>query len=200
MSAGGARDDEARRRAFARSARRWMHAYPRRWRDVRGDELLGVLEDVAAEGAAAGGGRFPRRLPAREAAALVRAGWALRWRERPPWYLWLAYRALDRRLPERYLWWVVDDIRGPLYLWRRLSLAVASGALTYAALSVAGVLVRGFSWGTVAAMLAGFLVMSVLTRGYHRRTAMQRHVYDHPAAAGARPGAGGRADPPPSSR
>ena len=97
--------------AFERSARFWMQAYPLRWREKFGDELLGVLEDVAR-----GDGRaLPDRLPRAEAVGLVKAGWALRWRERPPLWLWVLYRTWSFRLPERYIWWVVDDIRSPWF-------------------------------------------------------------------------------------
>lgn len=100
---------------YERSARFWLHAYPRRWRDRHGEEALALLLDLddasGADDAHAGIG-------AREAWGLVRAGLALRWREHPPFGRWLLYRAFDVRLPARYWWWVADDIHGPLYPWR----------------------------------------------------------------------------------
>ncbi|QAY62237.1 hypothetical protein ET495_01935 [Xylanimonas allomyrinae] len=45
------------RTRFERSARFWVNAYPLRWREAHGDELLGVLEEVVR----AGGGSPPRR-------------------------------------------------------------------------------------------------------------------------------------------
>lgn len=92
---------------FRRSAQRWMRAYPRRWRRARGEELLGVLEDLAAPGAA--------RLDVRSGLDLLRAGLATRWRTRPPFWRWLLYRALDVRLPPEHRAWALDDIDGATY-------------------------------------------------------------------------------------
>ncbi|SDB92179.1 hypothetical protein SAMN05216410_0937 [Sanguibacter gelidistatuariae] len=92
---------------FDLSARLWMRAYPRRWRATYGTDLLGMLADVAPERA--------RTVPVREGLAVLRAGWALRWREHPRFWLWLGYRLLNRRLPGRYRYWVIDDLLGPLY-------------------------------------------------------------------------------------
>ena len=92
---------------FDFSARLWMRAYPRRWRATYGADLLGTLADVAPERA--------RMVPLREGLAVLRAGWALRWREHPRFWQWLGYRLFDRRLPDRYRYWVIDDLIGPLY-------------------------------------------------------------------------------------
>ena len=92
---------------FDLSARLWLHAYPRRWRATYGPDLLGMLADVAPERA--------RTVPVREGLAVLRAGWALRWREHPGFWAWLGYRWLGRRLPGRYRCWVIDDLLGPLY-------------------------------------------------------------------------------------
>ena len=92
---------------FDLSARLWLRAYPRRWRATYGADLLGTLADVAPERA--------RMVPVREGLAVLRAGWALRWREHPRFWPWLAYRIFERRLPDRYRYWVIDDLLGPLY-------------------------------------------------------------------------------------
>ena len=96
--------------AFARSAAFWLRAYPRRWRAARGDEVLGVLADLAAPGA--------RRSGPRSALDLVRGGWATRLREHPPFGAWLLYRTFDRRIPG-YHAWLRDDIDGALGPARR---------------------------------------------------------------------------------
>ncbi|PFG35056.1 hypothetical protein [Sanguibacter antarcticus] len=96
--------------ALERSTRSWMRAYPRRWRAAFGDDLVGIQADVARPGA--------RRVPAREAAAIVRSGWLLRLREHPPLLPWLGYRLLDRPLPPRYAHWAADDILGALWFAR----------------------------------------------------------------------------------
>lgn len=98
---------------FDLSARLWLRAYPQRWRVTFGADLLGTLADVAPEGA--------RTVPVREGLAVLRAGWALRWREHPPFWRWLAYRTFERRLPDRYRYWVIDDLLGSLYELRVLS-------------------------------------------------------------------------------
>ena len=69
----------------------WMRAYPRRWRQARGQELVDVVVDLAGPGA--------QRLDPRSAFDLVRGGWATRWREHPLPHTWLLYRMFDRRIP-----------------------------------------------------------------------------------------------------
>ena len=54
----------------------WMLAYPRRWREVRGEELRALVIDLAGPAA--------RRLRAHAAFALVPAGWAPLNRSPPP--------------------------------------------------------------------------------------------------------------------
>lgn len=114
---------------FERSARFWARAYPRRWREVHGDELLAVQQDVARAAAGAAGAPVPDRLSTDEVRSLLRAGWGLRRRERPPLWRWVLYRCFDVRLPARYWWWVADDIHGLLYPWRAAfsSMAVVAG-------------------------------------------------------------------------
>lgn len=97
--------------AFARSVRLWSRAYPRRWRAVRGEELLGLLADLTAPGAT--------RLDARSAVDLVRAGWATRLRQHPPLGPWLRYRLLSTRSLRGHLAWVADDIDGLLFPLRQ---------------------------------------------------------------------------------
>ncbi|MFJ4108179.1 DUF5313 family protein [Oerskovia enterophila] len=108
------RRDLTRHESFERSARFWARAYPRRWREVHGDELLAVQQDVALAVAEATGAPVPDRLSVDEVRGLLRAGWGLRWRERPPLWRWVLYR-FGLRLPARYWWWVADDIRGAFY-------------------------------------------------------------------------------------
>jgi hypothetical protein len=95
---------------FVRSARFWLRAYPRRWRAARGEEVLGLLADLAHPGA--------RRIGTRAALDLLRGGLATRWREHPPLGPWLLYRLFDRRLPAHRAW-VLDDVNGPWLVLRR---------------------------------------------------------------------------------
>lgn len=90
----------------------WMRAYPRRWREARGEDLLGLVVDLAGPDA--------QRLDARAVFDLMRGGLATRWREHPPLHTWLLYRVLDRRIPLRYRSWARDDIDGFLYPTRRM--------------------------------------------------------------------------------
>ena len=89
----------------------WMRAYPRRWREARGQELVDVVVDLAGPGA--------RRLDARSAFDLVRGGWATRRREHPPLHTWLLYRMFERRIPVADRSWALDDIDGFWYPMRR---------------------------------------------------------------------------------
>lgn len=107
--------------AFARSASRWLRAYPRRWRTARADEVTALLADLAPDGA--------RRLGVRAGLGLLRGGWATRWREHPPLLPWLGYTVLGRRLPTRYREWVQDDIDGPWVVVRRFLLTVVPALL-----------------------------------------------------------------------
>lgn len=127
---------------FERSARFWARAYPRRWREVHGDELLAVQQDVAHAAAEAAGAPAPDRLSADEVRSLLRAGWGLRWREHPPLWRWLLYRCFDVRLPEKYWWWVADDIHGAAYAFR-------------AQAGVVAMLVLVTTWPTPVAFLTG---------------------------------------------
>jgi hypothetical protein len=89
----------------------WMRAYPRRWRQARGQELVDVVVDLAGPGA--------QRLDPRSAFDLVRGGWATRLREHPLPHTWLLYRMFDRRIPVAYRSWALDDIDGFWYPMRR---------------------------------------------------------------------------------
>lgn len=164
--------------AFVRSAGFWLRAYPRRWRAVRGEEVLGVLADLAAPGT--------RRLDARSAFDLVRGGWATRLRERPPLGAWLAYRFLDRRLPA-HLTWVRDDLDGSLYPARMAASAVALVIV----LSVALDSLSGTSWvsapGSIAVMLGTWAGAAVLTGPSWRRRARDHHLVPR-AGEPVRPG------------
>jgi hypothetical protein len=89
----------------------WIRAYPRRWRERRGEELSGLVVDLAGPDA--------RHLGVPAALDLVRGGWATRWREHPPLHTWLLYRLFDHRIPEAYRSWALDDIDGFWYPIRR---------------------------------------------------------------------------------
>ncbi|WP_250447625.1 hypothetical protein [Actinotalea sp. C106] len=159
------RQDE--RSGYARSAARWMRAYPRRWRESRGEELLGVLLDLAPPGA--------DRVDARTALDLVRSGSATRWRGRPPWPVWLRYRLVGWRMPTAYRGWARDDILGAGFWWREnvVALAIVLG-FAMASWSAEGAGAPG--WGYWAFCLGAFVTGAVYGSGYRQQQAMLKHV------------------------
>jgi hypothetical protein len=89
-----------------RSVAFWLRAYPRRWRATRAAELEVIAADLTTPGTT--------RLHPRAVARLVAAGWATRWRSRPPLRDYLLYVGFDRRIPAPYRAWAADDLDGPL--------------------------------------------------------------------------------------
>lgn len=150
---------------FRRSAAFWTRAYPRRWRRARGEELLGLLEDLAEPGA--------RRLSTRQVADVVRGGLATRWREHPPLGPWLLYRLFDVRLPPAYRAWALDDIEGALRRWRVLMPAI----LTFLVIGVGQALsAEPLSTSLVIPSSVVLTMVLVLPLGWRRREDLRRHV------------------------
>lgn len=160
-----------------RSARFWMRAYPRRWRAIFGDDLVAVLHDVTEPGA--------QQVSLREAAQVVRAGWALRWREHPPFWRWLAYRSFGLRLPDEYRFWVMDDLLGKFYSVRYGMLPVpAMYAAAYLASFLAPLGLEGLRPPASAIpflviMLAVVLGMLVVGRRFRARQDWQKFISPH---------------------
>lgn len=145
----------------------WMRAYPRRWRQARGQELVDLVVDLAGPGS--------QRLDARAAFDLVRGGWATRWREHPPPHTWLLYWTVDRRIPVAYRSWALDDIDGLWYPMRRF----LGGAWPVLLI----VLVTSTSWGSgaipVPALVIGALMVILsmfITPGWYRSQARLKHI------------------------
>ncbi|GAA3846985.1 hypothetical protein GCM10022226_83290 [Sphaerisporangium flaviroseum] len=88
--------------SYERAARRLMLAYPPRYRQYRGDELLATLNDLAEPG--------QTRPALRDSLDVIRGGIILRLREHPRLGPWLRYRLLEQRLPYEYRWWARDDL------------------------------------------------------------------------------------------
>lgn len=156
--------------AFARSAARWLRAYPRRWRTARAAEVTALLADLAPEGS--------RRLDLRSGLGLVRGGWATRWREHPPLPAWLGYVLLERRLDPRYRDWVRDDIEGPLHAARRTVPSGLGGLLVYLVARAGHD--GGVPIGFVGAWLVVAALVSTVGAPVHRRRAVSRHLVVHP--------------------
>jgi hypothetical protein len=115
---------------YERRCRLLLRAYPRRYRETRGAEVLGTLLDLAEPG---------QRSPSpRDSFDVVRGGVLTRLREHPPFKQWLLYRVFGKRLPAEWRAWTRDDIFG----WGLL-LAQAAQLLTCAALT-------GLALGVVA--------------------------------------------------
>jgi hypothetical protein len=172
---------------FERSARFWLGAYPRRWRDLHGEEVLGVLDDVYRGSA----GDLPDRLPRAESLGLLRAGWALRWHERPGIWRWCLYRCWTVRLRAADWPWVVDDIRGR---WYPLRCVLGRNALVipfwvYQGVAMGSDSIFGSLWAW-AAYLSLIVATSALGRNQLRRGEWTRHVvngevpWEHPEPYG----------------
>ncbi|MFI6787862.1 hypothetical protein ACIBG4_11080 [Nonomuraea sp. NPDC050383] len=99
-------------------------AYPPRFRESRGAELLGTLLDLAEPGQS--------RPTMRDCVDVLRSGFMLRLREHPPVWYWLPYQTFAFRLPWRYRWWARDDIQGRFFLERRLVFAALIYGLYFA--------------------------------------------------------------------
>ena len=160
---------------WERSARFWMRAYPRRWRAARGEELVGVLLDLAPPDA--------RRVGARTAFDLVRGGWLTRLREHPPLLAWLGYRVLDRRVPGRYRAWAKDDIDGLFYGARvflsGLWVLAVFGILTARSGGASGE-VFGSAPQIALLLLVGMALSALFAPGYRRRRALLLHLAPRP--------------------
>ncbi len=127
-----------------------VRAFPPRWRREYGDELLELTADLRSE-------RTSHRLA--EAAGLVRGGWAVRFRNRPPLRSWLAYRLMERPLPVQWHGWMRDDLEGRLLGWRLTAVRVFPLSLVWAILTAESVH-RGDGFDrTIVALWLGMLVV-----------------------------------------
>ena len=130
-----------------RSAGFWLRAYPRRWRQQHAAEVTAVLLDLAPPDAT--------RLGLRTAVGLVRSGWAMRWRQRPPVGAVLRYRMLDQRPAATYDGWRRDDLEGALYPWRAaLQLTLAITPLLVAVSTAVGWSLDTIAVGAVVSFVA----------------------------------------------
>src|SRR5699024_1411717 len=81
------RDLRASEQDYVDDARRWLRAYPPRWRRLLEEEVLGVLLDTRPPAAS--------RLDLRTRLDLLRGGLLHRLRSRPPFLQWLMWRWFD---------------------------------------------------------------------------------------------------------
>jgi hypothetical protein len=172
MTGQGAGETTASRSSAERSARLWLRAYPRRWRTASGADLVGTLLDLVEPGA--------WTVRWRDGVSVVRAGWALRWREHPPLGPWLAYRLFERKLSAQHRAWTMDDLLGRFFLVRRGVSALAVVVTTFLVLSaVFPVLApRIFANPTGFVSVYGAMVfgLALLPPGPGVRRTWRRHV------------------------
>ncbi|MER5317754.1 hypothetical protein [Streptosporangium roseum] len=140
-------------------------AYPPRFREFRGAELLGTLMDLAEPGQSGPS--------VRECLDVLRGGLMLRLREHPPLGHWLLYRLAPVRLPWQYRWWARDDIQGRFFLERRITLAV----LLYGPLLLV-ISQSPPSYGHMGGALITCLLL-LTSRGSLRRAMLAKHEF-HP--------------------
>ncbi|MDP9864123.1 MULTISPECIES: hypothetical protein [Streptosporangium] len=140
-------------------------AYPPRFREFRGAELMGTLMDLA--------GPDQSSPTLRECLDVIRGGLMLRLREHPPLWHWLLYRLTPVRLPWKYRWWARDDIQGRFFLERRLALALL--------LDLPILLVITQSPPSYAHMVGALFVYLIVlpSKGSMRRTMLAKHEF-HP--------------------
>ncbi|GGS66569.1 hypothetical protein GCM10010156_26790 [Planobispora rosea] len=156
--------------AYERRCRRLLRlAYPPRFLQTRGEEVLGTLLDLAEPGRTRPG--------ARTVLDVLRGGAALRLRERPPLWDWVLYRLFYRRLPFRHRWWARDDIIGRFFVERLVLSWILLLLLSLLALSAFGVTVHNaqilFGWA------ASSYVLAWIDRRRIRRHLLAKHEF-HP--------------------
>ncbi len=164
---------------FARSVRRWLWAYPRRWRLARADEVVGTLAEMAPPGAT--------RLGWRDGLGLVLNGWATTRRMRPPLRVRLAFDLqVGGPIRPQYRGWAADKIASPVYGASLVVILMVAAAFGFSALRNGG----GLWFG---AYVAVYLVLQALPPHvrYRRRLAMQHLVHrpgDEPTPWDQQPG------------
>jgi hypothetical protein len=141
-----------------------LRAYPRRWRETRENELLGVLHDSIPP---------QRRWPGlRVLLDLVLSGWRTRLRNHPPIVPWLAYRLSRRSLDTSWRAWVADDLDGNLW-WMRSS---ATAYLVLAVMSSGVGLSLGFTASGLVVLLLIVTAGSFFWRHRRRRRARSKYL------------------------
>lgn len=162
--------------AFARSAARWMAAYPRGWRLRRGHELVAVLADLTGPDAT--------RVDVRTGLGLLRSGLVTRHRSGPPWPSRAGYLLLDTTVPDRYATWVVDDLTSPRYAVRRAVRTSWPVVVPITALATDDASTGVRLLGLLVVMLAVALLAAHPDTA--RRKAVRRHLIPGPAVVGPR--------------
>lgn len=158
--------------AYERRCRLLMRvAYPPRFREFRGAELMGTLMDLAEPGQSSP--------TLRDGLDVLRSGLMLRLRERPPIGHWLLYRWVGAQVPWKYRWWARDDIQGRFFFERHIastmlwtSLCIMLGQL------VVSHVTHLFFLGQLGASVVVYLVL-LPTKNRFKRRWLARHEF-HP--------------------
>ncbi len=153
---------------FERSVRRWLWAYPRRWRWARADEVVGTLADIAPPGAT--------RLDVRSGLGLVVHGVATRRRMRPPLRVRRRYRWVNGVVPPEDRGWVADKIASPWFQAGPL-LGLAIYELTFTMLRAYN---GDGAFGEVAWAGSVALALLLVPKTHARRAAATRHLVVRP--------------------
>lgn len=135
-----------------------LHAFPRRFRTARAEELRATAADAADAGLG---------LDARALLDIVLAGWRERARTRPPLGAFLGYRFLDRRLPPRWHRWVIDDVTGWIGFRAMLWMLPLLAPLWFATGS-----------STAALVFLALTPLGAASNGRTRRRLLDRHGID----------------------
>ncbi|ACZ23398.1 hypothetical protein Sked_35100 [Sanguibacter keddieii DSM 10542] len=151
-----------------RTARLWLRAYPRRWRYAYGEDLVGTLLDLAGPDA--------RTVRLGDGVSVVRAGWALRWREHPPLGPWLAYRLRERGLPAQYRPWLMDDLLGRFHALRSTGTGIVAAAVVLLGLVAVLPFLAPLLAVAPEAIVTGFGGMLLVTAVVQPR-ARARHIW-----------------------
>ncbi|MER5644876.1 DUF5313 family protein [Streptosporangium sp. NPDC002524] len=158
--------------AYERRCRLLMRvAYPPRFREFRGSELLSTLMDLA------GPGQSSPTL--RDGLDVLRGGLMLRLRERPPIGHWLLYRWVGVQVPWKYRWWARDDIQGRFFFERHVTSTMFWMSLGFMSVQL---LMSNVTYLTFLGLLIGYIIAYLFllpTKGQLKRKWLARHEF-HP--------------------
>ena len=158
--------------SFERSARRWLRAYPPRWRRERADEAVALLADLAPDA---------RRVDLRTALGLVQGGWSTRRRTRPPLRTYLAFRFQDRLPGPEHAAWLEDDVTGR---WFHARVALAQVLVIGSAFGLIASGLAAVGWLSWEAVLFGSVVMVLAEVVRAVRRTLRHEDPRHPPVAG----------------
>lgn len=129
-----------------------LRAFPPRWCERHGDELLHVSGELASSS--------ERDADWQEFVDIVRGGLSVRFEDRPPWRVRAAYHWFEKPVPARWHPWMRDDLRGRFLGYRRNLQAMFPLLIVLAFLATTG----GAS-GRSQAVVSAAIVLGILIAG-----------------------------------